>query len=84
MTFSLKLSSPFNDTFLRRRHISPRSGMCSFFTEECDGTYEIALVAILGARAVYPTNTDNNLVALEKDYPIDFSHFNKADFRLTN
>ena len=50
--------------------------MCSFCTEECDGTCEIALAAVLGAQTVYPTNTGANQVASEKDYPIDFSHFN--------
>ncbi|HZX21823.1 MAG TPA: glutamate synthase-related protein [Clostridia bacterium] len=76
MTYSPKLSSAFNDTYLRSRHISPQSGMCSFCTEECDGTCEIALAAVLGAWAVYPTNTGANQIASEKDYPIDFSHFN--------
>lgn len=76
MTYSPKLSSSFNDTYLRSNHISPQSGMCSFCTEDCDGTCEIALAAVLGQRAVYPTNTGNNQVASEKDYPIDFSHFN--------
>lgn len=76
MTYSPKLASAFNDTYLRSRHVSPQSGMCSFCTEECDGTCEIGLAAVLGARTVYPTNTGNNQVASEKDYPIDFSHFN--------
>lgn len=76
MTYSPKLSSSFNDTYLRSNHISPQSGMCSFCTEECDGTCEIAIAAVLGQRTVYPTNTGNNQVASEKDYPIDFSHFN--------
>ncbi|NLB21906.1 MAG: FMN-binding glutamate synthase family protein [Clostridium sp.] len=76
MTYSPKLSSAFNDTYNRSRHISPQSGMCSLCTEECEGTCEIALAAVLGARAVYPTNTGANQVASEKDYPIDYSHFN--------
>lgn len=76
MTFQPKLSSAFNDTNLRSNHISPQSGMCSFCTEECDGTCEIALASVLGKQTVYPTNTGNNQVASEKDYPIDFSHFN--------
>ncbi len=76
MTYSPKLSSSFNDTYLRSRHISPQSGMCSFCTQDCAGTCEIALAAVLGAQTVYPTNTGNNQVASEKDYPIDFSHFN--------
>ncbi len=48
MTYSPKLSSAFNDTFLRSRHVSAQSGMCSFCTEECDGTCEVALAAVLG------------------------------------
>jgi hypothetical protein len=31
---------------------------------------------VLGARTVYPTTTGANQIASEKDYPIDFSHFN--------
>ena len=76
MTYQPKLSSAFNDTYLRSNKISPQSGMCSFCTEECDGTCEIALASVLGKQTVYPTNTGNNQVASEKDYPIDFSHFN--------
>lgn len=76
MTYQVKLSSAFNDTYLRSNHISPQSGMCSFCTEECDGTCEIALASVLGKQTVYPTNTGNNQIASEKDYPIDFSHFN--------
>ncbi|NLJ77817.1 MAG: FMN-binding glutamate synthase family protein, partial [Tissierellia bacterium] len=76
MSYSPKLSSAFNDTYLRTRHFSPQSGMCSLCTEECDGTCEIALAAVLGSRTVYPTTTGNNQVASEKDYPIDLSHFN--------
>lgn len=76
MTYSPKLESAFTDTRLRSRYISPQSGMCSLCTEECDGTCEIALAAVLGARTVYPTTTGQNQVASEKDYPIDFSHFN--------
>ena len=76
MSYSPALSSAFNDTRLRSKHLSPLSGMCSFCTEECPGTCEIALAAVLGKQTVYPTNTGNNQVASEKDYPVDFSHFN--------
>ena len=76
MTYSPTLSSAFHDTFHRSRHISPQSGMCSICTEECEGTCEIALAAVLGARTVYPTNTGANQIGAEKDFPIDYSHFN--------
>ncbi|GAB1431934.1 FMN-binding glutamate synthase family protein [Spirochaetota bacterium] len=76
MGYTPRLSSAFNNTRLRSSHISPQSGMCSFCTEDCEGSCEIALAAVLGARTVYPTNTGNNQIASEKDYPVDFSHFN--------
>jgi hypothetical protein len=50
--------------------------MCSFCTEDCDGTCELAQAAVLGAQTVYPMTTGANQIAYEKDYPIDFSHFN--------
>ena len=76
MSFAPPLSSAFNETKNRSAVLSPQSGMCSFCTAECLGTCELGLSAVLGARAVYPTNTGDNQVASEKDYPIDFSHFN--------
>ncbi len=76
MTYSPSLSSAFNLTNNRSSKLSPQSGMCSLCTEECMGTCEIGLAAVLGARTVYPTTTGNNQVASEKDYPIDYSHFN--------
>jgi hypothetical protein len=50
--------------------------MCSFCTEECSGTCELAQAAVLGAQTVYPMTTGKNQIASEKDYPLDFSHFN--------
>lgn len=76
MAYSSKLSSAFNDSKNRSTKISPQSGMCSLCTEDCVGTCELGLAAVLGARTVYPTNTGSNQVGSEKDYPIDYSHFN--------
>nr|WP_240194377.1 glutamate synthase-related protein [Desulfopila inferna] len=60
----------------RSAFISPQSGMCSLCTQDCSGTCEVAQASVLGAQTVYPTTTGNNQIASEKDYPIDFSHFN--------
>lgn len=76
MSYTPPLSSAFNNTKNRSTFISPQSGMCSFCCEDCSGTCEIALAAVLGAQTVYPTTTGANQVASEKDYPIDYSHFN--------
>lgn len=76
MSYSPPLSSGYTKTHNRSRHLSPQSGMCSFCTEECAGTCELALAAVLGAQTVYPMTTGANQIASEKDYPIDYSHFN--------
>jgi len=76
MSYSPKLSSGFTFAKNRSTFISPQSGMCSFCTQDCNGTCEIAQAAVLGAQTVYPTTTGTNQIASEKNYPIDFSHFN--------
>ncbi|QSX06909.1 FMN-binding glutamate synthase family protein [Sedimentibacter sp. zth1] len=76
MTYSPSLSSGFEFTKNRSNFISPQSGMCSFCTEECLGTCDIGLSAVLGAQTVYPTTTGTNQIASEKDYPLDYSCFN--------
>ena len=76
MSYSPGMSSGF--TFARNRSVftSPQSGMCSFCTEDCAFTCEIAQAAVLGAQTVYPMTTGSNQIASEKNYPIDYSHFN--------
>ena len=76
MSFSPSMSSGFTAAKNRSKYISPQSGMCSLCTEECQGPCEIAQAAVLGKITVYPTTTGPNQIASEKDYPVDFSHFN--------
>ncbi len=76
MSYSPSLSSGFTFARNRSNFISPQSGMCSFCTQDCNGTCELAQAAVLGARTVYPITTGNNQIASEKNYPIDFSHLN--------
>ena len=77
MSYSPLLGSAFNRTHLRdAAHVSSCSGMCSMCTADCVGTCEIGISALRGADAVYPTTTGENQVASEKQYPIDYSHFN--------
>ena len=55
----------------------PPSRECARFALKiAHGTCELAQAAVLGAQTVYPTTTGNNQIASEKDYPVDFSHFN--------
>lgn len=75
-SFAVPLSSGFTGARNRSKFISPQSGMCSFCTEDCAGTCELAMAAVLGAQTVYPMTTGANQIAGEKDYGLDWSHFN--------
>jgi len=56
--------------------VSPFSGMCATCVEGCIGMCEIGKSAIRGPECIYPQPFGIMTAASEKDYPIDFSHFN--------
>lgn len=77
MTYSKELGSKMTNTKLRTpEDISPLSGMCSVCTDLCVGTCELGLSALRGDEAIYLYKTDMQQFASEKDYSLDFSHFN--------
>lgn len=77
MSFSIYNATRVNKTRLRTpRDFSPFSGICSVCTNDCQGTCEIGRSAIRGPELLYPTERTTSQTASEKDYPVDFSHFN--------
>jgi len=56
--------------------VSPFSGMCATCVEGCIGMCEIGKSSIRGAECIYPQPFGTMTAASEKEYPIDFSHFN--------
>lgn len=77
MSYSPKLESAFTGTHLRDpHHISPLTGMCSVCHGDCAGLCDIGYSAVRGMQAVDPVGADTRQFASEKDYPVDFSHFN--------
>ncbi len=77
MSYSPSLGSTISKTHMRTpNHLSPFSGMCAVCTLDCTGPCEIGLSAVRGSEAIYPYATDVNQFASEKNYPLDFSHFN--------
>lgn len=77
MSYSPLLGSSTTHTKVRTpENVSKFSGMCSVCTSSCTGTCEIGLSALRGSEAIYPYETDVNQFASEKEYPLDFSHFN--------
>jgi glutamate synthase domain-containing protein 2 len=55
---------------------APGSGLCVTCLDGCKGTCEVGRSAIKGKQVIYPTPFGRITAGSEKDYPVDFSHFN--------
>lgn len=56
--------------------VSPFSGLCTNCQEGCPGLCEVGKSAFRGREVLYPSPFGKSTFAAEKDYPIDYSHFN--------
>ncbi|MFN4227378.1 MAG: FMN-binding glutamate synthase family protein [Candidatus Ratteibacteria bacterium] len=75
MSFSKPNASPATNT-RNRVNASPFSGICVVCLDGCVGFCEVAKSAIRGREMIYPQPYGSMVAGAEKDYPIDFSHFN--------
>jgi len=75
MSFSKPNASPATNT-KNRINPSPISGLCVTCLDGCIGFCEVAKSAIRGREFIYPQPFGKVVAGSEKDYPIDFSHFN--------
>jgi len=75
MSFSKPNASPATKTKNRVRP-APFSGLCVTCLDGCPGFCEVAKSAIRGRELLYPQPFGKVVAGPEKDYPIDFSHFN--------
>jgi len=75
MSFSKPNASPATQT-RNRVSPSPSSGMCVTCLDGCAGLCEVGKSAMRGREAIYPQPFGKVTAGAEKDYPIDFSHFN--------
>lgn len=55
---------------------SPSSGLCVTCLDGCPGLCEVGRSAIRGREVLYPQPFGEIIAGSEKDYPVDFSHFN--------
>ena len=55
---------------------SPISGLCVTCVDGCPGYCEVGRSALRGKEMLYPQPFGKVLAGAEKDYPVDFSHFN--------
>ena len=55
---------------------APISGICVTCVDGCEGPCEIGRSALKGREVIYPAPFGTITAGSEKDYPVDFSHFN--------
>jgi len=55
---------------------APVSGICVTCVDGCEGPCEIGRSALKGREVLYPIPFGTITAGSEKDYPVDFSHFN--------
>ena len=55
---------------------SPISGLCVTCVDGCPGYCEVGRSALRGREILYPQPFGKVIAGSEKDYPVDFSHFN--------
>jgi len=75
----MSLSKPNASAATRTRNrvsAAPISGMCVACLDSCLGLCEVGQSALRGREAMYPQPFGKVSVGSEKDYPVDYSHFN--------
>jgi len=75
MTFGKANSSAATLT-TTRSDVAPISGMCVTCIDGCSGPCEIGRSALRGREVIYPQPFGKVTSGSEKDYPLDYSHFN--------
>ncbi|MEW6387068.1 MAG: FMN-binding glutamate synthase family protein [Thermodesulfobacteriota bacterium] len=75
MTFSFPNRSPATQTKNRVKP-APISGICVTCLDGCPGPCEIGRSAIRGREVLYPSPFGKVTAGADKDYPVDYSHFN--------
>lgn len=75
MSYSRPNASPA--TMSRNRvSAAPQSGICATCLDGCPGPCEVGRSALRGREILYPQPYSKITAGAEKDYPVDFSHFN--------
>ncbi len=75
MSYSRPNASPATMT-RNRVSVSPQSGICVTCLDGCPGPCEVGRSALRGREILYPQPFAKVTAGAEKDYPVDFSHFN--------
>ena len=69
-------SNEATGTFNRSKSVTPMSGLCSRCLDGCRGNCEAFKATFRGRELLYPGPFGEVTAGGDKDYPVDYSHFN--------
>ncbi len=69
-------SNDITQTTNRSRNVVPSSGLCTRCIDGCTGNCEIFKTSFRGREVLYPGPFGYVTAGGDKDYPVDYSHFN--------
>jgi len=69
-------------TINRSKDVVPMSGLCSRCTDTCRGSCEVFKATFRGRELIYPGPFGEVTAGGDKNYPIDYSHFNIHGYAL--
>jgi glutamate synthase domain-containing protein 2 len=75
-------SSEISQTSNRSRDVVPGSGICTRCLDGCTGNCEIFKATFRGREVIYPSPYGELTAGGNKDYPVDYSHFNIQGYAL--
>jgi len=75
-------ANDISQTTNRSRNVVPCSGLCSRCVDGCTGNCEIFKSTFRGREVLYPSPFGSITAGGDKDYPVDFSHFNILGYAL--
>jgi glutamate synthase domain-containing protein 2 len=75
-------ASDVSQTTNRSRDVVPGSGICSRCIDGCTGNCEVFKSTFRGREVLYPGPFGSITAGGDKDYPVDYSHFNIMGYAL--
>jgi glutamate synthase domain-containing protein 2 len=75
-------ANDISQTSNRSRNVVPCSGLCTRCVDGCTGNCEVFKSTFRGREVIYPGPFGTVTAGGDKDYPVDFSHFNILGYAL--
>ena len=82
MNFQKPNANDATETFNRSKSVAPNSGLCSRCIDGCRGNCEVFKSTFRSREVIYPGPFGDVTAGADKEYPVDYSHFNIQGYAL--